>query len=217
MIPNNPKKKISTYVDQSIKVFHYKDPLIKKARYLQTDKILKKTLPTLSPKNYNYYRLLKFFAQNLIFLKKFNEAIEPLQKCLQNTTSNDDKACLLLEQLIFCYIQTKQLDKAIVVIDNFGTKHKQRFWLSYGDIYSLVDPTKSIKAYQKAIQIGPDSYDYNIERMLIHPHLMLAKIYLLTNQLDESKTHLDFCIQNSHNSNSILECKQIKTLIAKTI
>ncbi len=212
LVSNNHKQIPTSLVEQKINVFHYKDPQKKSHRFLQTDKILRQALQKTDKQNKQYFRLLEFHGQNLIFLDKIPEAIIAFEKALTNPELDDDKKSFLIEQLVGCYLKAKQIQNAQKIIDN-NKSNKQRYWITRGDIYSFINHEIAIESYKKAIKIGPNSIDLNYERMIIHPNHMLAKLLWLTTQQEKSLIHLNYCIQNSHNQATVLECKELLNLL----
>jgi glycosyltransferase involved in cell wall biosynthesis len=210
LIANNQNLKIVSNTYQNVEVDHFKDPIDKAWRYKQTKSILEKTLK----KNPNNIRLKRFYIDALIFDKDYVTAEKQIQELLTYQLEFNDKV-LLVEKLALSFVNLGRLNEAVKLCQTYKEElySNLRFKLIYADIISMVDKIQSIMLYNNFLdaQVGEDFkfLDFSIDRFIIHPNLMLGKLYFQSKKYRKAKKHFKHVLDNTNDTKIV---KQILPL-----
>jgi uncharacterized protein HemY len=76
-----------------------------------------------------------------------------------------------------------------------------RYLLISADVTAIEDQAKAIELYQKFVAISLDndfkSIDYSDERYIVHPNLMLGKLYFKNKQFRKARQHLKIALETT--------------------
>lgn len=196
-----PNKKSSPVVRKSypfVEVDHLKDKIEKSYRYKQTLSIARSMLAA-DPFN---KRILFTYGEELIFDKKFAQAIEVFEQYLILEKEDDEKIIFALENLVLCYLSLGKKRDLAELLNNYSGEYIKdpRFLLSYADVTALFNFKEAEKFYLNYIlnPVTPTTtYLYDYERHFIHPHFMLSQIYYQLKNFNKSYEHINIVIENT--------------------
>jgi tetratricopeptide (TPR) repeat protein len=147
------------------------------------------------PKSPFYLRLLNFYAQDLMFDGQYEKAADTFLQHFEKISDSNTRV-YDLEKAILCYLNLGQIQKAKEIVDIQSEEFKKnpRFLLICADVNLLFDPIAAKNLFltylQSPIKLENTGWDFDQERFLVHPNLMLAKICLLQNKPVEAKKYL---------------------------
>jgi glycosyltransferase involved in cell wall biosynthesis len=174
-----------------IEVDHFKD-MTKKSRYNQTRFLLEKIFKN----DQNDLLSVIYYAQGWLFDKQYSEALKFFEKALILYNKNPVyDLSHIVEKTIQCCINLRDLNKANKIINHYEPVLKQnlRFKLIKADFYLMMDYKKAQDQYEDYLnyEIPEDLklLDYSDERYVIHPNIILGKLYFKQKEYSKAKEH----------------------------
>jgi glycosyltransferase involved in cell wall biosynthesis len=199
LTPNNSNTNISEIYIPEISVDHFKDRNKKAHRYIQTQKILEKTLES-DPNN---IRLQINLIESYIFDNKIQKAWQNID-LIYNKLKDPEQIILICEYITKVSILQQNTIQGIDMITKLEKKHNIndfRINLCTADLYlQNGEIEKSKKIYNKHINsnCNENLLLLNYERYIVHAYLMLGFIYLNDNNHKLAKKHLEIAKQKTH-------------------
>lgn len=175
----------------NIEVDHFKDPLQKSNRYIQTEKMLYDYLQN----NPDDLRMLIFYQSALVFQKKYKESIFIFNKIFDHKDFiylERDNQLIVWEQYLFTLLKSNNFNQFKKSLSKLTKKFNNNRILIFKADYLFLN-----KEYQEALEI----YEYciqnpienssevgmiDIERHYIHPVVMKTKILDLLNEKNKA-------------------------------
>jgi glycosyltransferase involved in cell wall biosynthesis len=201
LITKIPNQKFITHEYLKVQVDHYKDPLVKKHRYIQTLKILEKELA--NPQSQLHVYLRPFYVDALMHEGRFEEAI--IQLNLQKNEIMDyEIGWQHLEKTIRCLLSLNQISEAQNFLKSGQNKYSAdcRYQLLSADLESLFNPITAAdmyEAYLAQIDKIKSGKMLNFERQIVHPYVVLGKLYRLLGDPRKSRENLTTAISLTRN------------------
>jgi glycosyltransferase involved in cell wall biosynthesis len=177
---NITKKPFRQQFYPQIKIQHLPETSKRPLRNQQNEQILKKALQEFP----NSLYLLSFLIADRFNQKDFNQTIDLIQKYL-NLKPSFDREVMVIEKLIFCYLNLQNLQKAKEIAEKYYPKFSKNpiFLLIYADVMVFFDPKLALESYQNYLNLsfGPKDtkFPFSIKRNLNHPNEMISKLQSL--------------------------------------
>ncbi|GAB4146038.1 MAG: hypothetical protein OHK0017_06340 [Patescibacteria group bacterium] len=154
-----------------INIYHWKDPQEKSHRYQQTMQILEKTMKNPRLGKAEKKRLGLFYAQSLIFERRFNEAVNVLQDLIQISSKSDTEGLVfILEKLAICLFSLGDTEGAYKIVSKYQSQlvSNKRFILLLADVNVFVHPQKALELYnlylEAPLKSTETAWDYDVFR-----------------------------------------------------
>jgi glycosyltransferase involved in cell wall biosynthesis len=197
----NSKLQPKIYSDSSILILHHREEANKPWRTKQNLDILKKSV---SIKDQNYTRMLRFYARDLYFDGQYKESVKQFQKLLECKIESEVKA-YAIDKIYFALFYSNRHDRIPefeYLIDN--PKNPVLILLA-ADVACLSDPIKAKQAYLQYIQnpFVKSQFEFDIERFNVHPYIQLGKILIHQKNFDEAKKYLNIAISEKPNKDNV--------------
>jgi glycosyltransferase involved in cell wall biosynthesis len=176
---NITKKPFKHQFYSQIKIQHLPEVSKRPFRNQQNQQILKKALQ----KSPNSLYLLSFLIADCFDQKDFEQTIDLIQKYL-NLEPSFDRQIMVIEKLIFCYLNLQNLQKAKETVEKYYPKFSKNpiFLLIYADVMVFFDPKLALESYQNYLRLGfgpkDTKFPFSIKRNLKHPNEMISNLQL---------------------------------------
>lgn len=203
LVSIDQKLQSKIYTDNSILVLHHREEANKPWRTKQNLDILKKSI---SIKDQNYTRMLRFYARDLYFDGQYQESIKQFQKLLECKIGSEIKT-YAIDKIFFALFYSNRHDRIPEFKHLIDKSKNPVLILLAADVACLLDPIKAKQAYLQYIQNPLNSFDthfeYDVERFNVHPYIQLGKILIHQKNFDEAKKYLNIAISKKPNKDNV--------------
>lgn len=215
LVPNTKQKLTGEYFPE-IEISHFKDPNDKSHRYKQSNTIASALIKSKQCPAH----VLFAHGENLLFQKNYADSEAIFLDYLKEYLDEDETTSVMaIERLMQIYLETESLNRLEGLMREYQKKfiHNPRFKLVLADSVAVSNILAADEYYEDYLKFpikkGSDGRLYDYERYEIHPMLMLANVYYVSNREQKAQKLLERVIEQT----KVPTTKEMAKLILKDI